>query len=292
MAGSGSSPSNAEEESAAEPPPWAKTLISSVEEIKGSFTTINSRLDVITDRIEKVEDNAREGTKKEKEDYTDEDFVPYFAASNPFAVRPRSCGTKPQHYDLYGDRTFDALEKKNNSSMRYEVRTLTPALSYLSDIIQFVEANFEVWDTLLATDVRQAKNGEPAAAEDLARSIRSIKGVYGLLNKRHQMLVLRTKFDANPSGAGPAERGVLEFMEAKIHGIHENIAITDEDMGTWLAEFNEKAVSAKSTHAAKQAAQSGAGRGRGAGSSQAATSTRSSGAQRRAPRAPGGGTGP
>jgi len=154
--------------------------------------------------------------------------------------------------------------------MRFENRTLTPALSYLHDALYFIDNNADVFDTLLSADVTAAPNGEPQAAENFAKLGRSLRGIYDMLNKRQNMLALRVRFEA--SGVQNAsEKQVLDFMEAKIHGIEGEQNVTDSDMASWLKEFNDKrstavgAQAAKASAAAALGAGSGRGRGRGFG---------------------------
>ncbi|KAK3287948.1 hypothetical protein CYMTET_4556 [Cymbomonas tetramitiformis] len=62
-------------------------------------------------------------------------YVPE-ASGNPFPPRPATLTSRmPQLYDLHGSKTYDALSKKSNSSMRYECLVLAPALSYLHDVV-------------------------------------------------------------------------------------------------------------------------------------------------------------
>eukprot|EP00854_Cymbomonas_tetramitiformis_P034180 gene34180-biopygen18432 len=54
----------------------------------------------------------------------------------PFPPQPATLPTRmPQLYDLHGNKTYDALSKKSNSSMKYECLVLAPALSYLHDVV-------------------------------------------------------------------------------------------------------------------------------------------------------------
>ncbi|KAK3276674.1 hypothetical protein CYMTET_15272 [Cymbomonas tetramitiformis] len=69
-------------------------------------------------------------------------YVPH-VEGNPFPARPATLETDmPQMYDLYNDKTYDALSKRTNSSMRYEQLVLAPALSYMHDAIAFSELAF------------------------------------------------------------------------------------------------------------------------------------------------------
>ncbi|KAK3283556.1 hypothetical protein CYMTET_8750, partial [Cymbomonas tetramitiformis] len=55
-------------------------------------------------------------------------YVPH-VEGNPFPTRPATPETDmPQLYNLYNDKTYDALSKRTNSSLRYEQSVLAPAL--------------------------------------------------------------------------------------------------------------------------------------------------------------------
>ncbi|KAK3241093.1 hypothetical protein CYMTET_49107 [Cymbomonas tetramitiformis] len=55
-------------------------------------------------------------------------YVPE-AEVNPFPRRPATLTTRmPQLYDLHGNKTYDALAKKSNSSIKYESLVLAPAM--------------------------------------------------------------------------------------------------------------------------------------------------------------------
>ncbi|KAK3284622.1 hypothetical protein CYMTET_7725 [Cymbomonas tetramitiformis] len=70
-------------------------------------------------------------------------YVPH-VEGNPFPTRPATRETDmPQMYDLYNDKTYDALSKRTNSSMRYEQLVLAPAPSYMHDAIAFSETTLD-----------------------------------------------------------------------------------------------------------------------------------------------------
>lgn len=106
------------------------------------------------------------------------------------------------------------------------------------------------------------------------------------------MLALRVCFEAQ-GVSNASEKQVLDFMEAKIHGIEGESQVTDTDMRSWLKEFNDKRASAVGAAAAKASANaaigtSGAGRGaprrapaQGAPGAAGAASPRTPGAERR-----------
>ncbi|KAK3243855.1 hypothetical protein CYMTET_46509 [Cymbomonas tetramitiformis] len=100
-------------------------------------------------------------------------FVPA-ASVNPFPPRPATLTSRmPQLYDLHGNKTYDALSKKSNSSMKYECLVLAPALSYLHDVV------YECNETL---DVNEGC--DLSGSEWLKRFhavTNSVHGVYALL---------------------------------------------------------------------------------------------------------------
>eukprot|EP00854_Cymbomonas_tetramitiformis_P000288 gene288-biopygen202 len=62
-------------------------------------------------------------------------YVPE-AKANPFPRRPASLTSRmPQLYDLHGNKTYDVLAKKSNSSMKFESVVLGPSMSYLYDVV-------------------------------------------------------------------------------------------------------------------------------------------------------------
>eukprot|EP00854_Cymbomonas_tetramitiformis_P034115 gene34115-biopygen13950 len=59
----------------------------------------------------------------------------------------------PQLYDLHGNKTYDSLSKKSNSSMKYECLVLAPALSFLHDVVaECNETLDEAEDAVLSYD--------------------------------------------------------------------------------------------------------------------------------------------
>ncbi|KAK3248782.1 hypothetical protein CYMTET_41759 [Cymbomonas tetramitiformis] len=64
-------------------------------------------------------------------------YVPE-AKANPFPRRPASLTSRmPQLYDLHGNKTYDVLAKKSNSSMKFESVVLGPSMSYLYDVVTY-----------------------------------------------------------------------------------------------------------------------------------------------------------
>ncbi|KAK3282294.1 hypothetical protein CYMTET_9964 [Cymbomonas tetramitiformis] len=71
-------------------------------------------------------------------------YCPY-SASNFYPTRPSTLESRmPQFYDLYGDKTFDSLNRKSSSSLKYEQLILAPALAYLYNAVQFSDDTLEM----------------------------------------------------------------------------------------------------------------------------------------------------
>ncbi|KAK3236558.1 hypothetical protein CYMTET_53308 [Cymbomonas tetramitiformis] len=67
-----------------------------------------------------------------------------YSDSNPYPPRPAPLEKRlPQLYNLYGDKTFDRLNKYS-SSLKYEQLVLVPALVYLYDAVQFSDDILEL----------------------------------------------------------------------------------------------------------------------------------------------------
>ncbi|KAK3249514.1 hypothetical protein CYMTET_41067 [Cymbomonas tetramitiformis] len=140
-------------------------------------------------------------------------YVPH-VEGNPFPTRPATLESDmPQMYDLYNDKTFDALSKRTNSSMRYEQLVLAPALSYMHDAIAYSETTLD-W----CQDEK-----EPPTVEELSERIlvahNTFKGVFSLLSNRYTMLQLRASMESDATSHGGAEalRAKLAFIEEKVY---------------------------------------------------------------------------
>ncbi|KAK3268306.1 hypothetical protein CYMTET_23178 [Cymbomonas tetramitiformis] len=169
-------------------------------------------------------------------------YVPH-VEGNPFPARPATLETDmPQMYDLYNDKTYDALTKRTNSSMRYEQLVLAPALSYMHDAIAFSE-----------------------------RTTR-LRAFFSLLNNRYTMLRLRASMESDATSHGGAEalRAKLAFIEEKVYAGSDGL-VSDSVLTKWLKEFDTtKAKAVMNTHAKASAKVSTfrdrqAGKGKGAG---------------------------
>ncbi|KAK3242073.1 hypothetical protein CYMTET_48217 [Cymbomonas tetramitiformis] len=172
-------------------------------------------------------------------------YVPH-VEGNPFPVRPATLETDmPQMYDLYNDKTYDALSKRTNSSMRYEQLVVAPALSYMHDAIAFSEVTLD-W----CQDEK-----DPPTVEELSERVfaahNTFKGVFSLLNNRYTMLQLRASMECDATSHGGAEalRAKLAFIEEKVYAGSDGF-VSDSVLTKWLKEFDTtKAKAVMNTHA-------------------------------------------
>ncbi|KAK3282240.1 hypothetical protein CYMTET_10013 [Cymbomonas tetramitiformis] len=172
-------------------------------------------------------------------------YVPH-VEGNPFPARPATLETDmPQMYDLYNDKTYDALSKRTNSSMRYEQLVLAPALSYMHDAIAFSEVTLD-W----CQDEKA-----PPTVEELSERVfaahNTFKGVFSLLNNRYTMLQLRASMESDATSHGGAEalRAKLAFIEEKVYAGSDGL-VSDSVLTKWLKEFDTtKAKAVMNTHA-------------------------------------------
>ncbi|KAK3284632.1 hypothetical protein CYMTET_7732 [Cymbomonas tetramitiformis] len=172
-------------------------------------------------------------------------YVPH-VEGNRFPVRPATQETDmPQMYGLYNDKTYDALSKRTNSSMRYEQLVLAPALSYMHDAIAFSEVTLD-W----CQDEK-----DPPTVEELSERVfaahNTFKGVFSLLNNRYTMLQLRASMESDATSHGGAEalRAKLAFIKEKVYAGSDGL-VSDSVLTKWLKEFDTtKAKAVMNTHA-------------------------------------------
>ncbi|KAK3239394.1 hypothetical protein CYMTET_50679 [Cymbomonas tetramitiformis] len=177
------------------------------------------------------------------------DYVPA-ASVNPFPTRPATLATRmPQLYDLHGNKTYDALSKKSNSSMKYECMVLAPALSYLHDVVTACNQTLDEHED------------SGLALRDLVRHLHevsnSVHGVYALLCNRWTMLELRGQLEQEP---GSSQRGGQEALRAKLQFVEDRVyqaadgVVADEVLQQWLNDFDKNRGRAVLNIASKNAA--------------------------------------
>eukprot|EP00854_Cymbomonas_tetramitiformis_P034252 gene34252-biopygen22480 len=133
-------------------------------------------------------------------------YVPH-ASGNPSPVRPATLETDmAQMYDLYNDKTYDALSKRTNSSMRYEDLVLAPALSYLHDALVHSDATL---DAISADGAKLAFIGEKVYAGTDGLVIDSVlKWLKEFdAHKAKAVLTMHAKANAKASIFGDRPRG-------------------------------------------------------------------------------------
>ncbi|KAK3269312.1 hypothetical protein CYMTET_22234 [Cymbomonas tetramitiformis] len=176
-------------------------------------------------------------------------YVPA-ASINPFPPRPATLTSRmPQLYDLHGNKTYDTLSKKSNSSMKYACLVLAPALSYLHDVVN--ECN----ETLDANEDCDLSNSEWQRRFHAVTN--SVHGVYALLCNRWTMLELRGQLEQEPGssqrGGSDALRAKLQFVEDRVYQAADGV-VADEVLQQWLNDFDKNRGKAMLSLTSKNAA--------------------------------------
>ncbi|KAK3266443.1 hypothetical protein CYMTET_24933 [Cymbomonas tetramitiformis] len=181
-------------------------------------------------------------------------YVPE-ADVNPFPRRPKPLTSRmPQLYDLHGNKTYDALAKKSNSSMKYESLVLGPALSYLHDVVAAGNGALD--------SVEDGNETLDSLHQRLHELINSVQGVYSMLCNRWTMLELRAQLELDPSsshrGGAEALRAKLQFVEDRVYQAADGV-VADEVLQQRLNDFDKSRGKALLNTTAKQAANAEAG---------------------------------
>ncbi|KAK3278965.1 hypothetical protein CYMTET_13124 [Cymbomonas tetramitiformis] len=161
-------------------------------------------------------------------------YVPE-SLDNPFPTRPKNLDSDmPQMYAMYGDKSYDSLNKKSASSMKYEYAVLTPALSYFHDFHKHTENIVSKFDDLEKND---------------------------LYNR-----LLRASIDREGVSRTDADslRAKLKFVEDCVYSGTEGL-VTDTLLKEYLAEFDKGNNKAAMYANIKQAALVETGNARGGG---------------------------
>ncbi|KAK3248600.1 hypothetical protein CYMTET_41941 [Cymbomonas tetramitiformis] len=184
-------------------------------------------------------------------------YVPE-APVNPFPARPATLTTRmPQLYDLHGNKTYDSLSKKSNSSMKYECLVLAPALSFLHDVVAECNQTLE--------EAEDAGLSYDALLRRFHAVSNSVHGVYAMLCNRWTMLELRGQLEQDPGssqhGGADALRAKLQFVEDKVYKAADGV-VADEVLQQWLNDFDKSRGKALLNTTAKNAANADARFGR------------------------------
>ncbi|KAK3239844.1 hypothetical protein CYMTET_50260 [Cymbomonas tetramitiformis] len=128
------------------------------------MTAIMKQLQQLNSKEAKVDAAATTAVRKGDTELARRQKLPHrpYSECNPYPPHPATLETRmPQLYDLYGDKTFDSLNRRSSSSLKYEQVVLAPALAYLYDAVQF---SVETLDPLenLDTSRRRRSNREYA----------------------------------------------------------------------------------------------------------------------------------
>eukprot|EP00854_Cymbomonas_tetramitiformis_P018128 gene18128-biopygen18705 len=171
---------------------------------------------------------------------------------NPFPPWPATLTTRmPQLYDLQGNKTYDALSKKSNSSMTYECLVFALALSYLQDVVGECNATLDA-----------SEDGELLYDELQNRFhavTNSVHGVYAMLCNRWIMLELRGQQEQEQE-PGSSQRGGADALRAKLHFVEDRVyqaadgVVADEVLQQWLNDFDKNRGKAVMSATSKSAA--------------------------------------
>jgi len=228
------------------------------EKLQSTFEEFKTDTSAKISNLEKQNEELRRGESSAAD--TDELlYVSHDGTTNPFPRRPRNTTVKPQCFDLYGDRTADCLELKQNSSLRWEYRTLAPALSYFHDAKV-------VYDSFREEIISKLPEVEGLALEAV---FNTLDGVYDLHTQRYATIKIRTRAEAEPGGLSEENKLLLDYLDAQLHGVFPGEALVDSKMEAWLAEFNTRKAAAK----LKSATNSGEGKKAARSTSEAASSS-------------------
>ena len=228
------------------------------EEAKAAQDAARLREEALSQRFESLLTDSRTkhallekeiATLRDKDAKSDADdelvYVTHSPEDNPFPRRPRNCGLKPDHYNLYGDQTADLLNAKTHSSLKFEYRTLAPTLSYFFDAKLFYEhlRDDESWSDL-----------SDDFSESLEAVFNTLDGCYNLLTQRHAVIKIRARAESENGGISDGDQLLLNYLETKLHGVFPGEALVDSEMEGWLKEFRDRTAAAELKQAANKSA--------------------------------------
>ena len=143
-------------------------------------------------RLLALEAKAVAQTKKTADVDPDDslDYVPYYEGRglNPHQMRPQGVTDKPQLYPLkeQGYEVYRYLFSKKNAAY-HEIGTLACALSYFWDARHLLESWAEKF----------GECGDENAPLAVTALVNSLDGIYGLLNRRKNLVELRATCESN-----------------------------------------------------------------------------------------------
>ncbi|KAK3237728.1 hypothetical protein CYMTET_52220 [Cymbomonas tetramitiformis] len=161
----------------------------------------------------------------------------------------------PRLYDLHGDKTFDNLNKKVSSSLKYQRLIRGPALAYLYDAVQFSGDTLELLENQESVSTKEIEQRVYEAHNTFMR-------VFTLMAHRYLMVQLRAGLDGAAAHKGPeALKAKLAFMEENVYNSSDGFD-AEPIFNKWLQEFDSSRHRAVMNTAAKQAAKGPGGGGR------------------------------
>ena len=205
------------------------------EKLQSTFEEFRADTSAKISNLEKQNEVLKKGKEEGADDLDNLIYVSHDFENNPFPRRPLNTTVRPQVFDLYCDRTSDVLEAKKNSSLGWEYRTLAPPLSYFHDCKVVLE-------DLRESLVPKLKEDDGLALE---ASLNTLDGIYVLLTQRYATIKIRARAEAEPGGLSDENKLLLEYLDAKLHGVFPGEALVDSQMEAWLTEFNSRKASAK-----------------------------------------------
>ena len=61
-----------------------------------------------------------------------------------------------------------------------------------------------------------------------------------MLSKRHAVIKIRARAEAETGGVSDENQLLLNYLETKLHGVFPGEALVDSEMEGWLTEFRER----------------------------------------------------
>ena len=212
-------------------------------------------------------------------------YVPDYPNENPHPKRAPTDPLKPGLYDLRGDKTADALCAKakkpgaeaSKTAHWYEYQTLQCACSFLKCVLLHLSLILPRVITRVestaAVDVEGVAVTGQDDADHLAAVYATVEEVYGgVLNKRVQLLQLRSMLTPEGGAVPDDKKGLLRVFENMLYGaLGDTLPLNLDDsfkaaLSTWEKQTQTQLI--------KTAAQSSAKRNPGSGTATPSRTTR------------------
>jgi hypothetical protein len=174
------------------------------------------------------------------------DYVPNYEGRglNPHQVRPQGVTDKPQLYPLreQGYEVYRYLFSKKNAAY-HEIGTLACALSCFWDARHLLES----WAD------KFAECGDENAPLTVMALVNSLDGIYGLLNRRKNLVELRATRESNSPKLQPTEqeKKLFDYLTNQLDGFATNHGLDssiDPYFKAVLRKFEDEASSSAVRH--------------------------------------------